>query len=83
MLTFDPRALLSFSPDGRSVQRLHRSADTDVLLVCWEPGQWAIPSSTETGVSGFLALQEIEESKRDPTVPVSGYSLASNSAGAT
>jgi quercetin dioxygenase-like cupin family protein len=28
-----------FASEGRMVQRLHRSPEADVLLVCWEPGQ--------------------------------------------
>ncbi len=31
--------LPEFSPQGRSVLRLYRSPESEILLVCWEPGQ--------------------------------------------
>lgn len=51
---FDPQTYLWFSSEGRAVQRLHASEESDVLLVCWEPGQGT--SYHDHGISESLVI---------------------------
>jgi len=52
-----PEDLVGFSPQGRSVFRLYRSAEAEVLLVCWEPGQQSSTHDHGPSASIVLVLQ--------------------------
>jgi cysteine dioxygenase len=54
LLTIATKDFVLFSEQGRSVTRLYQSAESDILLVCWEPGQTS--SVHDHGVSESIVL---------------------------
>ena len=52
-----PESAQAFSPDNRFVTRLYKSAASEILIVCWEPGQKSSTHSHGESESIVMVLE--------------------------
>jgi quercetin dioxygenase-like cupin family protein len=57
IFSIEPIENLWFSSEGRAVQRIYASHLSDVLLVCWEPGQKSSYHNHDISESVVIVLQ--------------------------
>ena len=56
-LVLNPSLARTFSPQNRHVSRLYMSPESEVLVVCWEPGQQSSSHSHGNSESIVLVLE--------------------------